>query len=140
VQIFDCNNCQYRFKCFTSKYRPKVVTLNWKISFRCADCKHAYFNGIVTGSYSWDAGHVGLCRLRNMIVHKNSCACDIFYTDSKDISRHTAGRERSIKQAQKELKSVLNRKHTRTKLPKYCLNTEGIPRSLLEYLSSDDDL
>lgn len=132
MQIFDCANCQYRFKCFTSKYRPKVVTLNWKISSKCADCNHAHFNGIVAGSYQWDAGHVGLCQLRSMIVHENSVACDQF------SPRHTGKRERSVNQAQRELKSVLNRKHTRTKLPKYCLNIEGIPGFLLEYLSNDD--
>ena len=106
-----CEECEYRFICFTVKNRPHRVKINWKITDSCSRCFYADFS-----SASGDGTKpVTLCKLQNYLVHRKS-TCDKFRNKNvKDVDKAYA-----------ELREELSKKIRGSKLPKYCETDESI--------------
>jgi len=101
-----CEECEYRFICFTVKNRPHRIKINWKITDSCSRCLYADFSAAYSNHTKKT---VTLCKLRNYLVHLKS-SCDKFETKNvKDIDKVYA-----------ELREEMGKKNRGSKLPKYC--------------------
>lgn len=104
-----CEECEYRFICFTTKKRPIKVKINWKLSSNCGRCVFSEFK-TTTRMYKTTKKRVGLCDKQKLIIHEKSETCKDFLPKST----------RDIDTIYKELRRELSIKVRGTKLPKYC--------------------
>jgi len=101
-----CDECEYRFICFTTKERPIRVKINWQLTNSCSRCRYADF----TASYGDHTKRVvTVCKKKNWLVHQKSSCSEFEPKDVKEIDKVYA-----------ELRAELNKKNRRSKLPKYC--------------------
>lgn len=106
-----CDECKYRFKCFTlaKNERPKRVYVRWDTSRTCGTCRRATFLRRVK-NYGLVERPVGFCD-RGFMIHKNSEACD----------KYESRRAARTSKVHKELNELILERNNKTKLPKYCI-------------------
>lgn len=110
-----CEECEYRFICFTlaNNERPKRVKVNRKVSNTCGNCRNSEFLTKTSG-YRTVNRTVGFCDTMRYLIHKNSTACEKYHP------RKLA----QIDKMYEELDEVLRMKNRKTKLPKYCVEDD----------------
>ncbi len=114
---YDCANCEFRFKCYTSKSRPMVVDVNWNVSLTCGLCKNASFSHKFSGYVDWYSSYkIGYCKVKKCVVHQHSTSCDDFVVRKKGAA--------DLKTIKQELVDALSKLHSKTKLPKFCIKEQ----------------
>lgn len=112
-----CSECERRFVCYTLAVneRPQRVRVNWAIQTTCGMCQHVRFTTKVEASRTVPRP-VGICDATNMLVHKNSAACNEGHYKPRIMSK--------IDKVYKEIQEMFTLRNRNTKLPKYCLIEE----------------
>jgi ferredoxin len=101
----QCEECIFQFKCYTSRRKPrKIVGVSFIINHSCGECQHC----------AWCGKLVDLCPITNLLVHKESIACNAI-----SLKTYTIGKEKRYKD---DLRRIAYR--TYDGRPVYCFDTE----------------
>jgi hypothetical protein len=116
----NCEECEYRFICLTTgdDKRPKKISgINWKIANTCGRCSSPTWTKRQTYTYGYNRTTqrlVAYCPRKDILVHKNSAACDEFEPEGVTM----------VDKIYTELRKELHKKKRGTKLPAYCVMGE----------------
>lgn len=138
-----CDNCEHRFKCYTTRTHPRRLNgVAWQfaraIKQSCAACLYSTFR---QSTYVEDFAKTGICNKHKILIHKYS-TCKNFknyekhrtYDDTsykiRYYKRHASGNVKTIKgtyresDSRRELAIYIKEYNRKTKLPLVCFGAD----------------
>lgn len=113
LNLYDCENCGYRFKCYTVPKRPIVINNTNIVLKTCHSCIYRKYL-IDSGGFTMD---FGICNLLGTLFNRNSQACKQFKSRRNSISY-------DLKENLRGLFDEVLRINRQTKIPKFCVAEE----------------